>query len=138
MQHAPPGESTHERTWTIAELADEFGLTSRALRFYEERGLLLPQRIGTQRIYNERDRNRLHWIERAKSVGFSLQEAGEMLDLYDPDGDRNVQRRFTLERCKTQLTKLEQQQKDIVWAMGVLDDFIKDVEGRLGTNSKED
>lgn len=138
MQHAPPGESTHARTWTIAELADEFGLTSRALRFYEERGLLLPQRVGTQRIYNERDRNRLHWIERAKSVGFSLQEAGEMLDLYDPDGDRNVQRRFTLARCKAQFAKLQQQQQDIVWAMGVLEDFIKDVEDRLGTNSKED
>lgn len=138
MQHAPPSESTHARTWTIAELADEFGLTSRALRFYEERGLLLPQRVGTQRIYSERDRNRLHWIERAKSVGFSLQEAGEMLDLYDPDGDRNLQRRFTLARCKAQLAKLEQQQRDIDWAKGVLQDFITEVEQRLATENKED
>lgn len=138
MKYDSPSDSDNGQAWSIAELAEEFGLTARALRFYEERGLLLPQRVGTQRIYNERDRNRLRWIERAKSVGFSLQEAGEMLDLYDPDGDRNVQRRFTLERCKAQLAKLEQQQKDIVWAMGVLGDFICDVEDRLGTTTEED
>ncbi|RVQ69775.1 MerR family DNA-binding transcriptional regulator [Croceicoccus ponticola] len=124
--------------WTIAELSAEFGVTPRALRFYEERGLISPRRVGTQRVYTERDRARLHWIERAKSVGFSLTEVGEMLDLYDLDDGRHMQRRVTIERCREQLAKLERQQKDIVWAIGVLKDFIPEVEAGLSPKVGED
>lgn len=138
MKPADPPANAPTRTWTIAELSDEFGVTARALRFYEERGLLTPERVGSQRIYSERDRVRLHWIERAKSVGFSLTEAGEMLDLYDLDDNRLVQRRVTLERCREQLTKLERQQNDIVWAMGILRDFIEEVEATMAKSRKED
>lgn len=138
MKAADPPCNAPTRTWTIAELSDEFGVTARALRFYEERGLLSPERVGSQRIYSERDRVRLHWIERAKSVGFSLTEAGEMLDLYDLDDNRLVQRRVTLERCREQLTKLERQQNDIVWAMGILRDFIEEVEATMAKSRKED
>lgn len=138
MKPVDPPANAPTRTWTIAELSDEFGVTARALRFYEERGLLSPERVGNQRIYSERDRVRLHWIERAKSVGFSLTEAGEMLDLYDLDDNRLVQRRVTLERCREQLTKLERQQNDIVWAMGILRDFIEEVEATMAKSRKED
>lgn len=124
--------------WTIAELSAEFGITPRALRFYEERGLIAPNRHGAQRIYSARDRIRLHWIERAKSVGFSLDEAGEMLDLYDLDDGRQTQRKVTIERCREQLAKLERQQKDIAWAMTVLKDFISEVERQAAAAKKEE
>jgi len=135
---AVPVSHETQDTWTIAELSQEFGVTPRALRFYEERGLLTPRRAGSQRIYTERDRSRLRWIERAKSVGFSLNETGEMLDLYDLDDGRVVQRRITIERCREQLAKLERQQQDIVWAMNLLKDFITEVEAQIGPDNGED
>ncbi|HEX2792992.1 MAG TPA: MerR family DNA-binding transcriptional regulator [Croceicoccus sp.] len=127
-----------QATYTIAELSAEFGVTARALRFYEERGLISPQRVGSQRIYSQRDRARLHWIERAKGVGFSLTEVGEMLDLYDLDDGRSLQRRVTIERCREQIAKLERQQEDITWAMGVLRDFIREVETQMDPDQRED
>lgn len=136
----PESSSTsnpHER-WTIAELSAEFGVTPRALRFYEERGLLSPERSGSQRIYRTRDRARLHWIERAKSVGFSLTEAGEMLDLYDLGDGRQTQRKVTLKRCREQLGKLERQREDIDWAIGVLGDFIAEVEAEVNAKHRKD
>ena len=126
------------QSWSIAQLSAEFGITPRTLRFYEEKGLIAPSRLGTQRIYSERDRARLRWIERAKGVGFSLQEAGEMLDLYDLDDDRKTQRKVTLARCREQRAKLERQQDDITWAIGVLSDFIAEVEGQLDSCNGED
>jgi len=133
-----PAENDAKTNWTIAELSAEFSITPRALRFYEERGLIAPHRQGSQRIYSERDRARLRWIERAKSVGFSLDEVGELLDLYEVEGGSDVQRRVTLERCRSQLAKLERQQNDIVWAMGVLKDFIEEVEARTSPVDGED
>lgn len=133
-----PTETEAGDSWTIAELSAAFGVTPRALRFYEERGLIAPLRHGSQRIYTERDRARLHWIERAKSVGFSLDEVGELLDLYDTEGGADVQRRVTIERCREQLAKLERQQKDIVWAKGVLKDFIAEVEETISPDNGED
>lgn len=130
--------ASDNRTWTIAELSAEYGITARALRFYEEQGLIFPQRIGTQRIYTARDHARLRWIERAKSVGFSLKEVGEMLDLYDLDDGRTTQRKVTLERCHEQLAKLERQKQDIDWAMGVLREFIDRVNSRLNLAKRED
>ncbi len=135
-------DATHamapQPTYTITELSAEFGVTARALRFYEERGLISPQRVGSQRIYSQRDRARLHWIERAKGVGFSLTEVGEMLDLYDLDDGRTLQRRVTIERCREQIAKLERQQEDITWAMGVLQDFINEVETQMDPDQRED
>ncbi len=127
-----------EKTWTIAELSAEYDVTARALRFYEEQGLIFPQRSGTQRIYSEGDRARLRWIERAKSVGFSLKEVGEMLDLYDLDDGQTTQRKVTLERCREQLAKLERQKQDIDWAMGVLTEFIDKVKSDLEPAKRED
>jgi len=126
--------SSEKQDWTIAELSAEMGMTTRALRFYEERGLISPRRVGSQRIYSARDRVRLHWIERGKGVGFSLDEVGEMLDLYDLNDGREVQRKVTLERCREQLAKLQRQQDDIKWAIGVLADFIDEVENRMASH----
>jgi DNA-binding transcriptional MerR regulator len=73
----------NREVFTIADLSSEFDVTARALRFYEDQGLISPVRQGLSRIYSKRDRARLAWILRAKRVGFSLSEIRDMIDLYD-------------------------------------------------------
>lgn len=99
--------------YSIGEMCDEFDVTARALRFYEDEQLIHPERRGTQRLYSDRDRARLAWILRGKRVGFSLTDIREMLDLYLLDDGRQTQKQVTLERCKDRIVKLEQQRVDI-------------------------
>lgn len=81
---------TLEEFYSISELSAKFGLTSRALRFYETKKLIEPQRVGSRRLYSKRDKARLALIVQGKNVGFSLDEIKEMLDLYDiRDGQKN-------------------------------------------------
>jgi DNA-binding transcriptional MerR regulator len=99
--------------YSIGDLAEEFGVTARALRFYEDEGLLAPRRHGLSRIYSKRDRARLAWILRGKRVGFSLAEIREMLDLYDRNDGRKEQRRFALQKCVERIDLLRRQRDDI-------------------------
>jgi len=94
------------------------------LRFYEDEGLIAPQRRGTQRIYSHRDRARLAWILRGKRVGFSLAEIRELLDLYDLGDGRRTQRAKTIARCRDRIALLEAQKHDIDAAIRELSDFI--------------
>ena len=111
-------------SFSISDLCEEFDVTARALRFYEEEGLIAPERRGTQRIYSHRDRARLAWILRGKRVGFSLGEIREMIDLYDESDGRRLQREVTLSRCRDRVAKLTQQKQDIDAAIAELSDFV--------------
>lgn len=118
-----------ERTqFSISDLTAEFGVTARALRFYEEEGLISPTRAGLNRVYSRRDRARLAWIVRAKNVGFSLVEIKELIDLYDLGDGRVTQRARTIERCREQVAKLTAQREDIDSAITELNTFIAQLE----------
>ena len=112
------------RHHSIGEMCDEFAVTARALRFYEDERLIYPERRGTQRLYSDSDRGRLAWILRGKRVGFSLADIREMLDLYDLGDQRQTQRLVTLERCRTRIDALERQRVDIDATLAELNDFI--------------
>ena len=110
--------------FSIGELCDDFNVTARALRFYEDEALIAPERRGTTRLYSERDRARLAWILRGKRVGLSLADIKELLDLYDIGDGRKTQRLKTIERCQAQADKLEQQRVDIDATLSELKHFI--------------
>ena len=95
--------------YSISDLSEEFDVTPRALRFYEDEGLISPIRRGLTRVYTKRDRARLAWILRAKRVGFSLTEIREMIDLYDIGDGRQTQRQVTVEKCEDRIALLKRQ-----------------------------
>ena len=119
--------------YPIGELCAAFGVTARALRFYEDEQLIAPERRGTSRFYSDRDRARLSWILRGKRVGFSLSEIREMLDLYDVGDHRQTQRRVTIERCRQRIDALQRQKNDIDATIAELEDFLK----TLGTSAEQ-
>jgi DNA-binding transcriptional MerR regulator len=110
-----------DRTWTIAELADEFGITHRTVRFYEDRGLLAPERRGMRRVYRARDRVRLALVLRGKRLGFDLAEIARIVDMYDQEPGEEGQLRYLLEQIARRRAELEQRRRDIEETLGELD-----------------
>jgi DNA-binding transcriptional MerR regulator len=100
-------------TYTIADLAQEFGVTTRTLRHYEEQGLVSPSRRGMNRVFSARDRVRLKLALRGKRLGFSLQEIKELFDLYDMARDERRQLEAFLDKLEKRKLLLEQQREDI-------------------------
>ncbi|MBL8548590.1 MAG: MerR family DNA-binding transcriptional regulator [Hyphomonadaceae bacterium] len=117
-----------ERTFTISELAREFKVTPRALRFYEDKGLLAPQRDGLNRVYSGRDRARLVLVLKGKSVGLPLVEIKELLDLYNADEQHRAQNEAALKKFRERLVALEEQRHDIEGAIDALKDGIARLE----------
>ncbi len=113
--------------FTIGELASAFALSPRAIRFYEDQGLLAPERAGTQRVYTKRDRARLQLILRGKRLGFSIADIREFLNLYDADGTNRRQMAMTLERTRARIADLEQQLEDITVTLAELRDMEGDI-----------
>ena len=120
------------RTYAIGELAAEFGVTSRALRLYEEEGLLNPIREGTRRIYRERDRVRLRLILRGKRLGWSLADIRESFDLYDSDQGEEAQLESMLAKLAERRELLLGQKRDVEHALEEVERLAADAEATLG------
>lgn len=112
-----------EHHYSITDLAREFHITPRAIRYYEDKGLLAPQREGLQRVYSRRDRTRLKLALRGKRLGLSLAEIGEMLDLYDTAPDESPQLRTFLAALQRRKAALEQQREDLEAILSEIERF---------------
>jgi len=117
MPVAAPAKATsprdQQRIYSIAELAREFAITARTIRFYEDEGLIKPRRQGLTRLYSAHDRTRLSWILRGKRLGFSLAEIKELLDLYQVDRTGVQQLRELLRRSRAHIADLERKRRDL-------------------------
>ncbi len=114
-----------DATYTITELAREFGLTTRAIRFYEDHGLIAPTRAGRNRVYRHRDKVRLKLTLRGKRLGLSLSEIRELIDLYDAAKDERAQVERLQEVLQKRRSILEQQREDIEVVLGEMAAFEK-------------
>jgi DNA-binding transcriptional MerR regulator len=119
------------RLYTVTELAKELGMTARAVRFYEDKGLITPQRAGTTRVYTARDRARMILILRGKRLGFSLSTIREYLDLYDADVTQHAQLRLLLEAVTRRRDQLLAQRQAIDEALAELADITAQSEAAL-------
>lgn len=132
---AVSGTEEAEQTFTIGQLADEFQITTRAIRFYESRGLIQPRREGTNRIYSRRDRGRLILILRGKNLGFTLEDIAEYLALYDVDRSQRAQTEMLLSKVEAAIADLNRKKADLARTLNDLKDlrakcvaFLKDVD----------
>lgn len=121
------------RLYTVTELARELAVTPRAIRFYESKGLLRPQRAGTTRVYDHRDRGRLLLILRGKRMGFSLAQVQQFLDLYDVDPDQHLQLVHLLRGARHRIAQLERQRHDLEVTLGEL----REVEAQCAAAMRE-
>lgn len=117
--------------FSINELAEAFDISARAIRFYEDKGLIAPERVGSRRVYTKRDRGRLQLILRGKRLGFSLAEIREYLDMYDQDPTQQAQIRLLLEKVSERRMQLEQQMIDIQDTLSDLEDIETQIKARL-------
>ncbi len=122
-----------DKLLTVTELAEAFNVTPRTIRFYETKGLISPQRVGSTRVYTYRDRARLQLILRAKRLGFSLTDIREYLDLYNVDPEQMEQQQLLLMKVGQRIEELEQQQEDLVVTL----DELREIEQQALANIKK-
>jgi DNA-binding transcriptional MerR regulator len=122
-----PAEAFH----TVTQLARELGVTARTIRFYEDKGLISPQRAGTTRVYTARDRARMILIMRGKRLGFSLREIKEYLDLYDQDHTQEAQVRVLLAAVQKRLDMLHEQRRALETSIVELEDIQRQAQDAL-------
>lgn len=111
-----------DRTWTISELAEEFGVTLRTIRFYEDCGLLTPARAGRQRVFGARERVRLELILRGRRIGWSLEEIRRIVDMYDAEPGEVGQLHYLLEQIAVRRAELQERRRDLEETLAELDD----------------
>ena len=131
FQLASMSSGSHPVTYSISDLAKEFALTTRAIRFYEDEGLLAPRRSGRSRIYGERERVRIKLVLRGKRLGLSLSEIRELLDLYEATNSERPQLIKFLEILAARRAMLAQQQEDIAIVLAEIDGIERQCRKRL-------
>jgi DNA-binding transcriptional MerR regulator len=122
---------TEEHYFAIGELADEFNITTRTIRFYEARGLLVPARFRSNRAYSRRDRARLKLILRGKNLGFSLEDIAEYLSLYDSDPGQVTQTKLLLGKIEAHISDLNSKRNDIERTLSELKEIRAQCQGHL-------
>jgi DNA-binding transcriptional MerR regulator len=132
-RHAVPKS---DQTYTISELSREFAVTPRALRFYEDKGLLSPKREGMNRIYSGRERGRLQLILRGKRLGFPLNEIKGVLDLYDLEDGERKQMQTVAKKFRQRLIVLRAQREDLEHAIEEIEQGIAWLDERLQSPAK--
>ncbi len=123
--------STADRVYAIGELARELGITTRTIRFYEQKGLIQPARKGSARTYSRRDRARMRLILRGKNLGFSLEDIAEYLELYDSDPGHVAQTRLLFEKITAAIADLQTKRADIDRSLKELNDIARECEHHL-------
>ena len=118
--------------YSVTDLAKDLGVTPRALRFYEDKGLIAPQRAGNTRVYTRRDRGRLMLILRGKRLGFTLREVREWLDLYDADPHQQTQMTRLRQKVAERIAILERQREDLDATLDELTDILGQLDRRFG------
>ncbi len=126
-----------DKTYTISDLAQEFGITTRTIRFYEEKGLIHPLREGQKRLYNAADRVRIKLILRGKRIGMTLQESVDVIDMYDPSRNNTQQLHSLIDTIARRRAKLIQQKKDIDDMLAGLDEVQELCEKSLGKRRRK-
>ena len=111
-----------ETTYTISDLAKEFGVTTRTIRFYEEKGLVSPLRQGQKRLYSPADRVRIKLILRGKRIGMTLDECVEVIDMYDPEHNNREQLHSLVDKVKARRERFLQQKRDLDDMLAGLDE----------------
>jgi DNA-binding transcriptional MerR regulator len=112
-----------ERTWTIAEVAEDLGVTHRTIRYYEDLGLITPERRGTTRVFHARDRIRLRLVLRGRRLGFPLEDIRTIVDMYDQQPGETGQLRYLLDQIDDRRTELTARLRDVQAALRELDDL---------------
>jgi DNA-binding transcriptional MerR regulator len=120
-----------EKFLTVTQLARDLGITARTIRFYEDKGLIAPQRAGSTRVYTARNRARMSLILRGKRLGFSLREIKEYLDLYDVDHTQSEQIKLLLAAVHKRLVSLREQRRAIETTITELEDIERQAEEAL-------